>query len=171
MISLICLNRIYSNWRGDVGNRIFICLCGATLTLNLAPITLTVITKDTRGRNSAKLFLVAFFGNSCTVLSLIITTALRFDNRLSCTSLKVIYVMFQYGMTLSSYSLLSLVYLNFRLTKTRNSVESKTKGSNVGSTYFIIRYNFMYHAIFVMHYNNFQHNSIIYTYIHCSVRS
>lgn len=127
MTSLICLNRIYSDWRGDVGNRIFICLCGATLTLNLAPITLTIITKDTRGRNSAKLFLVAFFGNSCTVLSLIITTALRFDNRLSCTSLKVIYVMFQYGMTLSSYSLLSLVYLNFRLTKSRALLSQRQK--------------------------------------------
>ena len=127
MISLICLNRIYSNWRGDIGNRIFVCLCGATLTLNLAPITLTIITKDTRRRNSAKLFLVAFFGNSCAVLSLIITTALRFDNRLSCTSLKVIYVMFQYGMTLSSYSLLSLVYLNFRLTKTRTLLSQRQK--------------------------------------------
>ena len=35
--------------------------------------------------------------------------------------------MFQYGMTLSSYSLLSLVYLNFRLTKSRALLSQRQK--------------------------------------------
>ena len=70
-----------------------------------------------RKRESVRLFIMTFCGNICTICAALSMTVLRIESMLSCSKLQVLYIVYQFGMGLSSYSLFILMYVNFNLTK------------------------------------------------------
>ena len=114
-INVLCIDRIYSNWRGSLLNKLYAMFCLTLLTFNTFAVIKSLFRK--REKNSTRLFVFAFCGNICCLAASFITTILRFQNSLSCEVRKWLFVMFQYGMTSSSYALLILITTNLIITR------------------------------------------------------
>ena len=113
--SLLCSDPTYSNWRGDGLNRLFAMFCLALLSFNTFAVVKSLLRK--REKISARLFVFAFCGNICSLTAAFLTTILRFQDSLTCEVRMWLFVMFQYGMTSSSYALLILISVNIILTR------------------------------------------------------
>ena len=113
--SLLCSDPTYSNWRGDGLNRLFAMFCLTLLSFNAFAIVKSLLRK--REKISARLFVFAFCGNICSLTAAFLTTILRFQDSLTCEVRMWLFVMFQYGMTSSSYALLILISINIILTR------------------------------------------------------
>ena len=112
---LLCSDPTYSNWRGDGLNRLFAVFCLTLLSFNTFTVVKSLLRK--RERSSTRLFVFSFCGNICSLTAALLTTILRFHNSPTCEVRMWSFVMFQYGMTSSSYALLILISINIILTR------------------------------------------------------
>ena len=114
-INVLCIDQIYSNWRGEVLNKLYAIFCFTLLSFNTFAVVKSLLRK--REKNSTRLFVFAFCGNICCLAASFVTTILRFQDILSCKVRKWLFVIFQYGMTSSSYALLILISVNIIITR------------------------------------------------------
>lgn len=120
----LCINRIFTNWRGNKLNAVYAVFCMLVLIINIIAIAKSLCCKLLRKRDSVWLFIMTFCGNICTALSV---TVLGIESMLSCSKLQVLYIVYQFGMGLSSYSLFILVYVNFNFTKKKMLITKDEK--------------------------------------------
>ena len=124
-INTLCIDITYTNWRGDLLNKFYATFCLTLLSFNTFAVVKSLLRK--RETNSARLFVFAFCGNICCTTAAFITTILRFKGSLSCKARKWLFVIFQYGMTSSSYALLILISINIIITKKSVMLTQKEK--------------------------------------------
>ena len=113
----LCINRIFTNWRGNKLNAAYAVFCMLVLIINIIAIAKSLYCKLLRKRDSVRLFIMTFCGNICTICATFSMTVLRMKSMFSCSKLQALYILYQFGMGLSSYALLILIYVNFFLTK------------------------------------------------------
>ena len=149
-INTLCIDVVYTNWRGDLLNKFYAMFCLALLSLNTFAVVKSLLRK--REKNSTRLFVFAFCGNICCSTVSFITTILRFQDSLSCKIRKWLFVIFQYGMTSSSYALLILISTNIIITKksvmlTRN--EKKRLAIKILTACFIVTIVSLVSSLFI----------------------
>ena len=114
---LICNNPIYTKWRSDELDVLFAAFCIALILININAVIQLLRHKEFRKQNSVRLFVVAFLGNIYSLTATSLVCILRVGSNLTCKTIEGLYVLYQYGMSTSSYALLILIYVNVYLSR------------------------------------------------------